>query len=70
MATPNTPAMRVAWLPVNQRWALVWGDQLVDLDGQRLWECREGLVADLGYKGLAVDRNGTVTTTEVEHGHA
>ncbi len=56
--------MRIEYLPVNQRWVVVFGDgQLLDLDGQRLFETRDDLIVALRYAGLQVGRAGKVSLT-------
>lgn len=54
--------MRVEYLPVNQAWAVVWGDgQLLDVDGQRLWDSRDDLLVALRYAGLKCGRGSKVS---------
>ncbi len=56
--------MRIKYLPANQRWVVVFGDgQLLDLDGQRLFETHDDLVVALRYAGLQVGRTGKVSLT-------
>lgn len=53
--------MFVRYLPVNQRWVVVFGDgQLLAVDDQRLWETRDDLLVALRYAGLRVGRAGKV----------
>ena len=52
--------MRIAYLPTNQAWALLFGSEQIDLDGRTLWNSREGLVWDLEAKGLGVCDEGIV----------
>lgn len=56
----ETAVLRVQFLPVNQRWALVLGDSIVEVDGRRLWPCFEGLAEALEAVSLRVESDGRV----------
>ena len=48
--------MRIEYLVPNQVWVLLFGEQLIDLDGVRTWATKAQLLTDLRYKGLTVRR--------------
>jgi hypothetical protein len=53
--------MRIARLPVNQCWVVLFGDNIiVDLDGQRLFNDLDDLKWVLRTKGLKVVRRKIV----------
>jgi hypothetical protein len=52
--------MRIARLPVNQCWVVLFGDSIVDLDGQRLFNDLDDLEWVLRMKGLKVVRRKVV----------
>jgi hypothetical protein len=52
--------MRIARLPVNQCWVVLFGDSIVDLDGQRLFNDLDDLKWVLRMKGLKVVRRKVV----------
>ncbi len=49
--------MRIARLPVNQCWVVLFGDSIIDLDGQRLFNDLDDLKWVLRLKGLKVVRH-------------
>jgi len=59
--TAAKPALVVTYIPANNAWAVLMGDALVDLDGQRLFTRREDLIFELNARDLAVDGNGVVS---------
>jgi len=50
--------MQLSYSRINQTWFLLWHDQVIER-----YETKEQAVVDLRYKGLAVDRQGKVTTS-------
>lgn len=63
-----TPPFMVTWFPVNQAWALTWGEQIIAVSvgsraSQRLFESRADLVDALRARGLTVNKGGHVTGT-------
>jgi hypothetical protein len=52
--------MHVARLPVNQCWVVRFGDTIIDLDGQRLFNDLDDLKQVLRLKGLKVVRRKVV----------
>ena len=52
--------LRLARLPVNQCWVVLFGDGIVDLDGQRLFNDLDDLKWVLRTKGLKVVRRKVV----------
>jgi hypothetical protein len=52
--------MNVAYLPANQAWAIVFGDALIAIDGQRLWTDHDALLWALAVKGLGVRADGEI----------
>lgn len=46
--------MKVEFLPVNQRWVLLFGDSIIDLDGERSFGSLVDLKFMLRCKGLKV----------------
>jgi hypothetical protein len=60
-ARRSNPSMRVVFAPVNNAWTILYGDNFLDLDGQRFWPKKADLVWALKVKGLVVGRNGAVS---------
>ena len=61
--------MYAYFLVCNQAWVLLFGDnlqdaQIVDLDGQSYFSTREELTFALNSKGLLLNKDNTVTTTD------
>ena len=50
--------MRVIFLPVNQRWVVLFGDSIIDLDGERSFESLADVTFMLRCKGLEVTGRG------------
>lgn len=46
--------MRVVFLPVNNRWVVLFGDSIIDLDGERSFESLEDVKFMLRCHGLTV----------------
>lgn len=57
-----SPALRVRRLPVNAAWSLIFGEQLLPVDGRRLYQLRADLVAACERTGLTVRPDGSVTS--------
>lgn len=52
--------MHIFRLPVNQCWIVLFGDSIVDLDGQRLFNDLDDLKWALRLKGLKILRGKVV----------
>lgn len=59
-------AMRMVKLPANMRWAVIFGDSLVPIEGRTLWPDPEGLQEALEAKGLKVVADGTIQNINSE----
>jgi len=46
--------MRISFLPVNNRWVVLFGDSIIDLDGERSFESLDDLKFVLRCHGLKV----------------
>ena len=51
---------RIAYLPVNQAWVYLFGDQIISIDGKRFFESRKELQETLARKGITVLTDNTV----------
>lgn len=52
--------MKLCYLVVNQAWVILFGEQLIDIDGRRLFETRAAAVYALEHQGLGVTRSGNI----------
>ena len=59
---PDRPSTRMhaVYSPINAAWILLYGDSLIDLDGQRFWPKKADLVWDLNIKGLKLAKGNRV----------
>lgn len=55
--------MRLVYLRPNQAWAILFGGQLIDLDGQRLFETRDDAMRALRYKNLVASKAGVISAS-------
>ena len=55
--------MKIRWLIANNAYAIVIGDEIVDIDGKRFFQSIDELKDWLKPKGLSV-KNKTIITTE------
>ena len=51
--------MTLQYSPINQCWFLLWGSQVIET-----YETKHEAKIDLRYKGLDLQTNGIVTSTE------
>lgn len=56
--------MRIALDRVAQVWRIVFGTQLIDIDGVRSWDSKKQLHKDLARKGLALKGTKIVVIRE------
>ena len=56
--------MRIAFLPVNQIWVVLFGDSIIDLDGERFFQDLDDLKTVLRFKGLKVVRGRKIVCSE------
>jgi hypothetical protein len=52
--------MTAAYLVANAAWVVLFGDQIIDLDGRRFFDSRPELCDALARKGLRLNRNNTI----------
>lgn len=57
--------MRIAFLPVNQAWIVLWGKEIIAIGDTRFWRTRSDLLLTLTKHQLQADKNGTLTTMEL-----
>ena len=57
--------LRIAKLPANQCWVVLFGDTIIDLDGQRLFNDLTDLKWVLRMKGLTVSSRRVVNLIPV-----
>jgi len=56
---------QLVWLPVNQTYVFMFGDQLLRLEGESMtYVNRVDAIAAANRKGLAVAQNGNVTVAK------
>ena len=59
--------MRLIWLPVNQRWYLLFGEQIITLHGEdRSFATRQEAKAAAARRGLRVNKNLTVEVEKAD----
>ncbi|GEM_PF-2699374 len=51
----KSPPFRIQYLPVNQRWVMTWGEQIIDIRGVRSFPSRAAAIAAAKAAGIAVD---------------
>lgn len=56
----KNPTMRAVYFPMNAAWGVLFGDSIIDIDAQRFWPSKKGLVWALRGKGLKLDRQNKI----------
>lgn len=49
--------MKIAWLVPNQCWVVLFGDQVLAIEGRHFWPCKADLITALAALELRVDED-------------